>query len=507
MVNPFTSPYSQEDLTTRTRVQNLFVVLSGFCLSMGGLSLLLFLTGSTQTPLLLATLAIFSLGPVELLRRGRYRLSANTTLAILTLGAAAAGLATMGYLWWAPVPPGALDLTLAQAAAGSAPAAVAVIFVLLALVATVTLYQNSQILLRAKRSQQVTEEGFEGVRRVFEGTQAGLEISGQMEQAAEALQHGADSIRAELVLLEDQARELRKQVGQTEGSSNDLSEIQTQLKMRMDDQVRSIHQTSSALEEIDALFQTIAKSSQEKKASLDVLDSQAQEGERRLQQLSGAFEAMQKTAEEVLSVVQVIEDISARTNLLAMNASIEAAHAGGSGRGFSVVAAEIRKLAEETNRNSQAIRQTLDGNLNQVHTAVRASRESQELLATMIRAFHDIQVLLAEQVNGMSEMGKGTQDILHSVVDLREGTSTVQEAARKLETAVEANRHQAAQVKGSTEVITSGVTLLQGVAQTIQSTATIIGDFGRANHEQVRNLSQSLEQVHSEMEARKHSLR
>ena len=171
-----------------------------------------------------------------------------------------------------------------------------------------------------------------------------------------------------------------------------------------------------------------------------------------------------------------------------------------------MVAAEIRKLAEETGLNSQAIRRTLDTNLTQVMTAVHASQESQNLLQIMIRAFQDIQTLLGEQMNGMEEMGQGTKDILHSVTELQNGTGAVQDSAQVLEGAVKTNRHQATSVREASLVLTDGVKTLQKVAETIGRTAETIHDFGRRNHELVQELQTDLEKVSVEIENRKKSL-
>jgi len=215
---------------------------------------------------------------------------------------------------------------------------------------------------------------------------------------------------------------------------------------------------------------------------------------------------MQKTAQDVLSVVKVIEDVSDRTNLLAMNASIEAAHAGESGRGFSVVAAEIRKLAEETSRNSKAIRETLDRNLDQVGTAVKASTASQQLLQNLVQAFFEIQTLLDEQLAGMEELGLGTGQILESVGNLRAGAGTVQESASAVREAVSQNRLHSDSIRTSTQSLRQGIAALKNVGLAIGHGIAALQEVGGANVHYLDGLTSTLSAVKATMETKKGAL-
>ncbi len=550
MANPFLTRYADNDLVVQTRARNLFWIAVVFAAALAVVAVLMLVQVQSPTGYLAAILAVAFLVPLELLRRGRYRWAADAAFVLLLGGAVAAtfqnrlgwaeddffrltaffsfGLALVtffGYHWWMGMTMGAAGLvsmvvilltpfpadnaarTVADLSKDTTPEAVAVVFALIAAVSTLGLLQTSRILVRNRESQRITEQGFADIRGVFGQTETGLEVSRAMETTSRELQSGADSISQELILLSAQTSNLADQAREAGEASKVLDQVQTSLRSKMEDQVRSIHQTSSALEEINSLFQNMASTSRSKKESLDDLGRQARDGERQVNRMMTAFSTMQKTAEDVLSVVQVIEDISSRTNLLAMNASIEAAHAGNAGRGFGVVASEIRKLAEETSANSQAIRGTLDANLAQVHTAVEAGSESQKLLATVIHAFQDIQTLLAEQLGGMEELGQGTREILTSVEQLQTGTQGVQDAARSLEGAVTTNRHHAASVQDAAEVLAEGVRMLQGVAETIGESARVIREFGERNHGEVRGLQASLERVSADMEQRKGSLK
>jgi methyl-accepting chemotaxis protein len=550
MTNPFLKRYQDQDLVVQTRAKNLSWLLVIFAVALAGLAVVVLTQVASPTAILAGVLAVLFLVPLELLRRGHYKTAANVTFVLLLAGATistfqnrlgwaeddyyrltatfALGIVLtgfFGYHWWmgvvmggagivcmvvmafTPFAPEAASRTVADLAKGSTPQIVVVIYVVLAAAATMGLYQTSRILVRNRESQEITQRGFDDVRQVFRQAQAGIEVGRTMETTARELQAGSDSIGEELVLFGAQTANLSEQAKEAGHASRVLEEIQTSLHDKMEAQVRSIHQTSSALEEINALFQNMAAASRSKKESLEGLGRQARDGERQVAEMVGAFATMQKTAEDVLNVVQVIEDISSRTNLLAMNASIEAAHAGNAGRGFGVVAGEIRKLAEETNRNSQAIRRTLDANLDQVHTAVEAGRASQVVLASVISAFQDIQSLLAEQLGGMEELGQGTREILHSVDQLRAGTSGVQEAAQSLAGAVTANRHQAASVQDAAQVLSEGVYALQTVADTIAASARTVREFGERNLGEATTLQANLERVSSHMEERRSKLK
>jgi len=538
--------YPSADLVLRTRIVNLAWVLTAFL----GVSLLLgLLTLFTSEP----GIAVISLtlvaglgGSLALLARGRYPAAVLVTLGFLLAAAAAGAVATrtgsveddvirvmaffslglsltsffgsswiqgaamaagggltMVFVWLVPAPAELLGQTVELINQRSNPTPFLILFGVSGAVTAVNLIQTGRILARTQRAQAVTEEGFQEISRAFEDTRQGQTISRRIGEAGHTLDEGARSVETAVAGLAGQADSLRSQTDEAAETSADLDRIQQELLHRMDLQSRAVHQTSSALEEITANVASITASARSKTAALDELKAEARRGELRLRDLQTAVTQMDSTAQDILSVVQVIEDIAGRTNLLAMNASIEAAHAGNAGRGFAVVANEIRKLAEETGQNSRAIRETLDRNLEQVGAAVKASDESQALLQTMVQAFFEVQALLAEQLGGMEELSQGTGQILDSVGALRDGTASVQASASAVREAVDRNRRHAEGIRSGSGALRRDIGILEAASASIRAGIGSLQETAADNLRHVDQLNQTLESIRKTMNDKK----
>ena len=549
MANSFLKPYLTQDLIRRTRAANLFWVLVAFVLGMLALGVSTFLQNSWKVPLMAAVVSAFLISALLLLRTGRYQAAANMALGVLILAAGAGVLITrsgsaeddvvrtmalfsltltmttfFGYSRWQSIvmglggiatigllqvmPPDATQLakTLTELNKNGDPVSITILFLLTAMLSVLNLIQQTKMLDTSKRSQDISDEGFREISSSFERTQDGKKISHEMDVAATNLSQTVESIDTELHVLNRQADTLQDQARASAATSEDLDQIQILLQSRMEAQISAIQLTSAALEQITANVQSITAMARSKTESLRALGTQAEQGELRMKQLSSSFSNMQKTAGDVLQVVAVIEDIASRTNLLAMNASIEAAHAGNSGRGFAVVAAEIRKLAEETGNNSKAIRQTLDKNREHVEVAASASQSSVQLIQSMVQAFRDIQTLLSEQLEGMEELAIGNSHILQTVVVMRDGTQEVRESAIRVHEAVQGNRSNVGQIEKSTGVLREGVQTLREVAAVIAESVGQLQAIGNSNLQHVNTLSENLETIQSSLEAKRKSL-
>ncbi|MDR2020463.1 MAG: methyl-accepting chemotaxis protein [Treponema sp.] len=277
----------------------------------------------------------------------------------------------------------------------------------------------------------------------------GDELSSSMVETAASI----NEITANIQSMKSQAANQSSGIEGAAAAMEKITVIINELSGHIDRQSESVAQSSSAIEEMLANIQSVTQTLIKNAENVRDLSGASEMGRAGLQEVSSDIQAVSRESEGLLEINGVMKNIASQTNLLAMNAAIEAAHAGEAGRGFAVVADEIRKLAESSGEQSRIIADTLKT----IKTSIDKIIQSANVVLNRFEAIDQGVKIVSEQEehirNAMEEQGTGSQQILEAVSRLNEITGMVKAGAQGM-------------LSGSKEVIEKSQTM-EGISREI----------------------------------------
>ena len=234
------------------------------------------------------------------------------------------------------------------------------------------------------------------------------------------------------------------------------------LDQKINEQVDAIRQSTTAIETISANIQSINRRVTKISTEYDELVTESEAGRANQQRVAEQVNKIEEQSANLNQANQAISKIASQTNLLAMNAAIEAAHAGEAGKGFAVVAGEIRALAETSSRQSNEIEGLLGAVSESIQHIVQSSVDSTKSFTAVGEKIAEMSDLMKQVVTKMDEEQGAVENILTTVKTLSTTTEGIKDAS--------------AQMKGESTKLFSEIGDLQEIAEETQKSSAVVSE-------------------------------
>ena len=236
---------------------------------------------------------------------------------------------------------------------------------------------------------------------------------------------------------EETLTETTTQLKSVEQTSEHISQIVksiNNLEEAVESQASHISNSSASIEQMVANIASIRSITNEITKTADNLAQASASGNEKMQKLAAEVQDLHVRAETLQEANKIIQDISAKTNLLAMNAAIEAAHAGDSGKGFAVVADEIRKLAEMAGKESKHIKEEIRNMDNSIRSIGGVTGETVKSMSLIFNEIKAMDSAFSQVSNAIEEQAEGGVQILKAISSIKDETGIVRTGSEDIQT-------------------------------------------------------------------------
>jgi len=309
----------------------------------------------------------------------------------------------------------------------------------------------------------------------------GDDLSSNMTETASAVNEitaNIQSIKSRVISQSASVTETNATMEQVIANINKLNE-------HVENQSRNVSQASSAIEEMVANINSVTNTLVNNAANVKTLREASEVGRNGLQEVASDIQEISRESEGLLEINAVMENIASQTNLLSMNAAIEAAHAGEAGKGFAVVADEIRKLAESSSEQSK----TIGTVLKKIAESIKKITGSTDNVLKRFEAIDSGVRTVSDQEenirNSMEEQEEGSKQVLQSVGTMNELTQQVKTGSEEMLSGSQEVMHESQNLEKVTQEITGGMNEMAAGADQVNTAVNHVNEISVKNRDAI----------------------
>ena len=315
--------------------------------------------------------------------------------------------------------------------------------------------------------------------------EVGNELAANMTETASAV----NEINVNIDGVKQQAMTQSASVTETAATVEEIVRTIKQLNTSIEMQTASVAQSSSSVEEMVANIASIGQTLGKTDDVINNLTVATGDGKATLVTSNTVTQKIAEESGSLLEASSVIQHIASQTNLLAMNAAIEAAHAGESGKGFAVVADEIRKLAEESSMQGKTITATLKSLSGEIDTLSTSSKTVEEKFNIIFNLAEQVKEMSNRLTESMREQEHGSKEVLTAIKNINMITTEVQAGSEEMLKGGEGVAEEMRKLDNLTRVITDSMNEMASGVMQINNTVQDVREITQKNKQSIENLA------------------
>ena len=319
-----------------------------------------------------------------------------------------------------------------------------------------------------------------------------------------AVKESSDKTSALILRLKDVLSEVKENMNRLSektqligGSNEEIAGSSKVVQEKVAEQSSVVAQSSAAVTEMTASVNNISEITGARRESMVTLKNTTNEGSREMAKAAAAVETVKSSTAAISDINKVIQKVAARTNLLAMNAAIEAAHAGEAGKGFSVVSDEIRALSEETARQAKLIDAGIKGTVSSVESAYVITSGAQRIFTEISAEADTVSTAMDEISEGLKGISAGSGEILQGVTESVSITTDVRDAADVVAVKVVAASTNLEELKQIMGEVRASLALVSAHLDNMLKESAVMNEAGTANATGLKQLADTLVNLES----------
>lgn len=245
-------------------------------------------------------------------------------------------------------------------------------------------------------------------------------------------------------------RRIQEASASIQTAADEIAAGNTELSRRTEQQAANLEETAASMEELTATVKQNADHASTANRLAIEAAGVAQQGGEVVAQVVDTMEGIQRSSQRIAEIISLIDGIAFQTNILSLNAAVEAARAGDQGRGFAVVASEIRTLAQRSAESAKEIKAIVDDSTSKVSHGAGLAKKAGQTMGEIVSSVENVTTIMAEIAQASKEQSLGIEQVNQTIVHM---DSTTQQNAALVEESAAAATSMASQAVGLSSAI------------------------------------------------------